>query len=304
MARLSSRECVMLREQLIEILSQHYLNGLNIVASDVRLTALSGTHQVWECAFDVNGLTERVIVKQLHEHAGQAFSFASTFALQQRLFTMGMAAEPIYLSPHISNRTNAKPDEQGLLWVEAFVPAETEHAQIKALAQTLAQTLARALAQLHQAAIDTPTDKSTDTPIRQLDPITQCKALISALNTHHDASDSSTACTLSQAHDILINDMQDCQHSDDTPVLCHNDLHRDHIRAKDVCVDWEYAALGPRYFDVAMCIVINQLPPSAQTQLLKEYAQLTDCDVDTATQQTALYIRLAVIINQAWALLS
>ena len=293
MARLSSGECFVLSEPLIAILCQRV--GQPLVASDLRCTALSGTHQVWECAFEVDGLTERVIVKQLHEHEGQAFSFASTFALQQRLFVMGIAAEPIYLSPPISSSTHAKPNEQGLLWVEAFVPAETEQAQI----QTRAQTLARALAQLHLAPTDTP----TDTLFRQLDPIKQGKALISALHTRHDANDSSTACSLSQALDILINDMQDFKHIDDTLVLCHNDLHRDHIRANDVFVDWEYAALGPRYFDVAMCIVINQLPPTAQTQLLKEYAQHTDCDVDTATQQTALYIRLALIINQAWATL-
>ena len=287
----------MLSEPLIAILCQRV--GQPLVASDLRCTALSGTHQVWECVFEVDGLTERVIVKQLHEHEGQAFSFTSTFALQQRLFVMGIAAEPIYLSPPISSSTHAKPNEQGLLWVEAFVPAETEQAQI----QTRAQTLARALAQLHLAPTDTPTDTSTDTLFRQLDPIKQGKALISALNTSHDANDSSTACSLSQALDILIKDMQDFKHIDDTLVLCHNDLHLDHIRANDVCVDWEYAALGPRYFDVAMCIVINQLPPTAQTQLLKEYAQHTDCDVDTATQQIALYIRLALIINQAWATL-
>jgi len=285
----------MLTEPLIAILCQRV--GQPIVAADLRFSALSGTHPVWECAFDVNGLTERVIVKQLHEHDGQAFSFASTFALQQRLFVIGIAAEPIYLSPHISSSTHAKPNEQGLLWVEAFVPAETEQAQ------ALTQTLARALAQLHQTPTATPTDKSTDKPIRQLDPIKQCKALIRALHAGHDAKDTSTACSLSQALDILIHDMQDFQYIDDTPVLCHNDLHLDHIRANDVCVDWEYAALGPRYFDVAMCIVINQLTPTAQTQLLKEYAQHTDCDVDTAAQQTALYIRLALIINRAWALL-
>ena len=296
-ARLSSRECFMLTEPLTAILCQRV--GQPIVASDLRFSPLSGTHPVWECAFDVDGLTERVIVKQLHEHDGQAFSFASTFALQQRLFVIGIAAEPIYLSPHISSSTHAKPNEQGLLWVEAFVPAETEQAQ----AQALTQTLARALAQLHQAPTATPTDKSNDTSIRQLDPIKQCKALIRALHAGHDANDTSTACSLSQALDILIHDMQDFQYIYDTPVLCHNDLHLDHIRANDVCVDWEYAALGPRYFDVAMCIVINQLTPTAQTQLLKEYAQHTDCDVDTATQQTALYIRLALIINRAWALL-
>jgi hypothetical protein len=294
-ARLSSRECFMLTEPLTAILCQRV--GQPIVASDLRFSALSGTHSVWECAFDVDGLTERVIVKLLHQHDGQAFSFASTFALQQRLFVIGIAAEPIYLSPDISSSTHAKPNEQGLLWVEAFVPAETEQAQ------ALTQTLAGALAQLHQTPTATPTDKSTDKPIRQLDPIKQCKALIRALHAGHNAKDSSTACSLSQALDILIHDMQDFQHIDDTPVLCHNDLHLDHIRANDVCVDWEYAALGPRYFDVAMCIVINQLTPTAQTQLLKEYAQHTDCDVDTATQQTTLYLRLALIINRAWALL-
>ena len=292
-ARLSSRECFMLTEPLTAILCQRV--GQPIVASDLRFSPLSGTHPVWECAFDVDGLTERVIVKQLHEHDGQAFSFASTFALQQRLFVIGIAAEPIYLSPHISSSTHAKPNEQGLLWVEAFVPAETE--------QALTQTLARALAKLHQAPTATPTDKSTDTSIRQLDPIKQCKALIRALHAGHDAKDTRTACSLSQALDILIHDMQDFQYIYDTPVLCHNDLHLDHIRANDVCVDWEYAALGPRYFDVAMCIVINQLTPTAQTQLLKEYTQHTHCDVDTATEQTTLYIRLALIINRAWALL-
>ena len=164
-ARLSSRECFMLTEPLTAILCQRV--GQPIVAADLRFSALSGTHPVWECAFDVDGLTERVIVKQLHEHDGQAFSFASTFALQQRLFVIGIAAEPIYLSPHISSSTHAKPNEQGLLWVEAFVPAETEQAQ------ALTQTLARALAQLHQTPTATPTDKSTDKPIRQLDPIKQ-----------------------------------------------------------------------------------------------------------------------------------
>ena len=296
----------MLSEQLIEVISRRYGHQLNLnlnvnlnqaermVVGDLRFTPLSGTHQVWECAFEVNAQTQRVIVKQLHEHDGQAFSFASTFALQQRLFVMGIAAEPIYLSPPISSSTHAKPNEQGLLWVEAFVPAETEQAQI----QTRAQTLARALAQLHKAPIDTS--------IRQLDPINQCKALISNLHTSNvtnATNATNTAHKLTQELDTLLNDMQQLTLHHNEPVLCHNDLHLSHVRADYTCVDWEYAAMGSRYFDVAMCVVINQLSDNEQTQLFTQYAQLTQKNIDEVAQQTALYIRLALIINHAWALL-
>jgi hypothetical protein len=281
-------------EKLTEIIALRFEQ--KVVVSDLHFTPLSGTHQVWECAFEINAQThththtERLIVKQLHEHAGQAFSFQSTFALQQRLFAIGIAAEPIYLSPQISSRSDGQPHEHDLLWVEAFVPVSEIEQSL-----TPPQKLARVLAQLHQTSFDTSTVTPTHASIRQLDPINQCQILMSAADT------ANTSSSLTQALDILINDMQSLKSHRDDPVLCHNDLHLNHVRSNNICVDWEYAALGPRYFDVAMCIVINRLTPTAQTQLLKEYAQLTDCNVDTATQQTALYIRLALMINQAWA---
>jgi hypothetical protein len=301
----------MLSEQLIEVISRRYGHQLNLnlnvnlnqaermVVGDLRFTPLSGTHQVWECAFEVNAQTQRVIVKQLHEHDGQAFSFASTFALQQRLFAMGMAAEPIYLGSQISSCANGKSTGHDLLWVEAFVPAaDTEQSATSVQSLTLSQTLARALAQLHKAPIDTS--------IRLLDPINQCKALISNLHTSNvtnATNATNTAHKLTQELDTLLNDMQQLTLHHNEPVLCHNDLHLSHVRADYTCVDWEYAAMGPRYFDVAMCVVINQLSNNEQTQLFTQYAQLTQKNIDEVAQQTALYIRLALIINHAWALL-
>ena len=284
-------------EKLTEIIALRF--GQKVVVSDLHFTSLSGTHQVWECAFEINAPThthtERLIVKQLHEHAGQAFSFESTFALQQELFSIELAAEPIYLSP------------ENTLWVEAYV-FNIKAANIKTPSlATPEEILARALAQLHSvdlAKTETSGSAKTST-IRQLDPIAQCQMLI---RTVQNISSSHQAGELTLALDNLLTEFAALINSHDELVLCHNDLHLDHVRgdfkcAAYKCVDWEYAAMGPRYFDLAMCIVINQLSAQQQTQLLQVYAEQTHFDIEAVKQQTQLYVRLAQIINQAWALL-
>ena len=62
-------------------------------------------------------------------------------------------------------------------------------------------------------------------------------------------------------------------------VLCHNDLHTDHLSfTNGPLFDWEYAGLGCRYFDIASCCLINQLRPDQITELLKIYAELSNQD--------------------------
>lgn len=279
-------------EKLTEIIALRF--GQKVVVSDLHFTPLSGTHQVWECAFEINAQThthtQRLIVKQLHEHAGQAFSFESTFALQQELFSIGVAAEPIYLSP------------ENTLWIEAYV------SNIKVATSSLAtpeEILTQALAKLHRIGLSKTCGSTKTSTIRQLDPIAQCQTLI---NTVQNTSSSNQAGELTFALDNLLTKFAALKNSHNELVLCHNDLHLNHVRGDFdcggyKCVDWEYAATGPRYFDLAMCIVINQLSAQQQTQLLQAYTQQTDCDAATVKQQTELYVRLALIINQAWALL-
>ena len=279
-------------EKLTEIIALRF--GQKVVVSDLHFTPLSGTHQVWECAFEINAQThthtERLIVKQLHEHAGQAFSFASTFALQQELFSIGVAAEPIYLSP------------ENTLWIEAYV----SNIKVATPSSTIPEEiLAQALAKLHRIGLSKISGSAKTSTIRQLDPIAQCQTLI---NTVQNTSSSNQAGELTFALDNLLTKFAALKNSHNELVLCHNDLHLNHVRGDFdcggyKCVDWEYAAMGPRYFDLAMCIVINQLSAQQQTQLLLAYAEQTDCHAATVKQQTELYVRLALIINQAWALL-
>jgi len=279
-------------EKLTEIIALRL--GQKVVVSDLHFTPLSGTHQVWECAFEINAQThthtERLIVKQLHEHAGQAFSFASTFALQQELFSIGVAAEPIYLSP------------ENTLWIEAYV------SNIKVATPSLAtpeEILAQALAKLHRIGLSKTCGSTKTSTIRQLDPIAQCQTLI---NTVQNTSSSNQAGELTFALDNLLTKFAALKNSHNELVLCHNDLHLNHVRGDFdcggyKCVDWEYAATGPRYFDLAMCIVINQLSPEQQARLLKQYAIYSNKDENEVKQQTTLYIRLALIINEAWMFL-
>lgn len=295
-------------ERLTEIIALRF--GQKVVVSDLHFTPLSGTHQVWECEFEINAQThthtERLIVKQLHEHAGQAFSFESTFALQQELFSMGLAAEPIYLSPG------------NTLWIEAYV-SNIKELNIKAAIKSNIKTpslatpssttpeeiLVQALAKLHCVDLAKTSDSTKTSAIRQLDPIAECQTLINAVQ---NTSSSHQAGELTHALGLLLEELAALKNSHNELVLCHNDLHLNHVRGDFdcggyKCVDWEYAAMGPRYFDLAMCIVINQFSAQQQTQLLQAYAQQTHCDIAAVKQQTQLYVRLAQIINQAWALL-
>lgn len=60
-------------------------------------------------------------------------------------------------------------------------------------------------------------------------------------------------------------------------VLCHNDLHIEHISYPHGPVfDWEYAGLGCRYFDIASCCAINQLTHNEIISLCECYAHLAN----------------------------
>ena len=75
----------------------------------------------------------------------------------------------------------------------------------------------------------------------------------------------------------------------DNLYLCHNDLtpgnlmsHGDHL----IAIDWEYAAMGSRYFDVA--IACEALPESEQDILMQQvFGHALDHELMTAGKQIA-----------------
>lgn len=58
-------------------------------------------------------------------------------------------------------------------------------------------------------------------------------------------------------------------------VLCHNDLSWGHIQSLEpvMIVDWEYAAMGNRFFDLASCAGINRFDEADTARLIACYAK-------------------------------
>lgn len=84
--------------------------------------------------------------------------------------------------------------------------------------------------------------------------------------------------------------------------FCHNDLHHSHVISGHPLkiLDWEYSALGNRYFDLAGCILINQLTEQQQVELLTFYAQNTGLDKATVTIRTLAMLPVVDFTSQLW----
>ena len=264
--------------------------GETVAQRSMRVTqchSIHGAHGVWQVALgDVT-----VIYKQLETHHAQAFSHASTFSLQQRLFQQGVAAEPLWFDASTGE------------WIEAYLPAP-ESTEPKNTNIPNTDLLTQALVNLHQVHVG-------EGQIRTLDPFAQAEVLLAQLRAklapHHLSRIQLTLRDLqSQLQSLLHSLLQSQRHStspqsDETPVLCHNDLHVDHVRAQKCCVDWEYAGVGPRYFDVAMCLTINHYPAAAHASFIAKYADLAGVNPEHAFHQVSVYLRLCDILNELWS---
>ena len=79
------------------------------------------------------------------------------------------------------------------------------------------------------------------------------------------------------AHDVPDRLLQACEALAEmtvTPVLCHNDLlaaNRLKTDAGWLALDWEYAAMGDPFFDLAVCIEGDELNEEQSAALLSHY---------------------------------
>ncbi len=77
-----------------------------------------------------------------------------------------------------------------------------------------------------------------------------------------------------KAHACAVRIEEALSGSEHEPVPCHNDLLAANFiwdGEKLRIVDWEYAGMGDRYFDLANFAVNNELPGGSRTQLLELY---------------------------------
>ena len=78
----------------------------------------------------------------------------------------------------------------------------------------------------------------------------------------------------------------------DIYYLCHNDLTPDNLMTRGdnlVAIDWEYAAMGSRYFDVA--IACEALPDGERDSMIQQvFGDTLDADLMAAGNQIATLV--------------
>lgn len=87
-------------------------------------------------------------------------------------------------------------------------------------------------------------------------------------------------------------------------VLCHNDLAMEHVAVgkPSLVFDWEYAALGNRFFDIASCALINKLDAHHTLYLQQQYAHISGLEESYVFEQCQKQFPIVTLTNDLWYL--
>jgi thiamine kinase-like enzyme len=211
--------------------------GQELVVSALRSQGLSNS------AYRITCQGQSYFLKELTSNNFVILDRGSLFELQKKLSYESLAPKPIYLDP--DNRFQI--DE----WVE-----EGDFANAPLSKEQKLLSLAKILAYTHTRTIEAP---RLDLQ-RSLEHYTQRIKL--EANQH-----------LSEQLESFEQQYQQTNES----VLCHNDLSLAHCHSSKthLAFDWEYAAIGNRFFDLASCIQINKLCTDDSELLILFYLRET-----------------------------
>ncbi len=190
------------------------------------------------------------------------------FSLQQRLYHKNIAPEPILLS------------DDECIWVESW-QRDTR------AAPPCPEALANVLARIHQLAV-------------KARPLNLSSRWQHYLTTAQSVIDDA----LRERVAALKRDVQDSESMHEDIVLCHNDLLSGHVLCREgnapVVIDWEYSAMGNRYFDLASCCLINKFDEEKSHQLLSCYADRLSIPQQEAVNKFKIHKAIVDMTNTLW----
>ncbi len=215
--------------------------------------------------FKVSNGKQAWAVKLLGPDTFSAVDYANVYCLQQQLCEQGVA-------PSLSGF-----DKDARVWVETWV--ETPE-------QDIIETslLATALWRVHQCDVNAPT-----------------LALVPVWQHYLEQLPSRQARPFVAQRDRLTQLLATHSRYDDY-CFCHNDLSFAHLvgMQRDKVIDWEYAAIGNRYFDLAACVVINELDSAQISALCDAYAGVSGFEPAKVRQQTDIFLPIVQFTNDLW----
>lgn len=251
---------------------EHILNALReplSLSEGATLTPMSGG--------DINHvyrLTDRLndkehVVKWTGEDVFSGINRFHQFVLQEQVSQRLLAPEPVWLS-----------DDESL-WVEEFVSGVT----LAQSEENIPAKLGRTLASIHEQPITARPLQLTSRWQHYI----KAAGLPASNPTVHRANELNERLHLNYE-------------SDEVLALCHNDLSAGHIiyGEQTVIVDWEYAAMGNRYFDLAGCALINELSDDESEQLCESYADAASVDIETVKRLYRQQREVVEVTNALW----
>ncbi len=215
------------------------------------------------------------VVKRMGNQQATGVNVAQQFALQQAISQQGIAPNPCWLSA------------DARLWVETWVPS-TLDVHALALSQQL-HLLAQALATIH--ALPLPSQP----PLLKLSQRWQHYLQVASLPRQHPLWHEVRVLLMSEGFASL---------EESSLCLCHHDLSLGHVlrRHPMIIVDWEYAACGHRFFDIACCALINQLSDAATQTLCEAYATWSGYEGGEVVAAVLQQLPMARMTSQLWQL--
>ena len=216
--------------------------------------------------FKISDGQQTLLLKVFNENNAWPISRNKVFALQEELAILGLAPLPIFLN------------EENTIYCEKWI-AFTKHKN-----HDLVKLLADSLYSVHNSFISAP---------------------LLALDEHWEAywqQIESPEIALQEQYEVVKKQWQDYKDEcRDQFVLCHNDLHSEHLSyANGPLFDWEYAGLGCRYFDIASCCAINQFSEQQIVELCMHYSELANQKVDEVFDKVTFASGLVTFTYELW----
>ena len=215
--------------------------------------------------FKVSDNHQAWAVKVLGPDTFSAVDYTNVYGLQKQLSEQGVA-------PSLCGF-----DKHARIWVESWIETpEQTHLDTR--------LLANALWRVHQCDVNAPT-----------------LALVPVWQHYLEQLSSREARPFVAQRDKLTQLLARYSHYDDY-CFCHNDLSFAHLvgAQRDLIIDWEYAAIGNRYFDLAACVVINEMDSLQQQALCEAYADVSAISLHTVKQQTDIFLPIVQFTNDLW----
>lgn len=193
------------------------------------------------------------------------------FDLQLELFEKGMAAKPLYLS-----------FEQDI-YAEQWIKLDRSHVLLSIENEHI-DAMAKALSRIHCTVVSA---KEINLP----------KDWQHYLRSSPSPSNLLIERVKKATEEWIIYK----EEATNSQVFCHNDLSWGHLcLPTKLILDWEYAGLGNRYFDILSCARINKLNPQQHERLLAQYAKLNELLIETVYEGCSKQADFLELTYQLW----